>query len=95
MKYLGTLSLLLLLLITSCREDIEDVITVIDTPGPTVIDGYEPTQKIINGSVVGFVVDENQEPMAYTKVFFEDITLTTDHFGHFFLDDINMNALGS
>ena len=94
MKNLGIFSLLLLLFLSSCRKDINLKETTETTPNPTV-ESYVPAVDLVNGSVIGFIVDENNQPVAEATVKLNNNTFTTDDYGHFFVEDQSMNALGA
>ncbi len=95
MKYTGILSLLVLLILSSCRKDIDDTTTTTDPYVPPVIEGYEPAVENVTGSVIGFVADENDDPVIGAAVRMGDMVLTTDDFGHFFVTDNVMNKKGT
>lgn len=94
MKNIGLLSLLLLFVFSSCRKDTNDVSVTQKTPDPTV-EQYVPQVDNITAGVIGFIVDENEMPVADATVKLNNQTLTTDEFGHFFIENITMNALGT
>ncbi len=94
MKKLGIFSLFLLLVFSACRKDVNDVNVDVTTPDP-IIEQYTPPTDNITGSVIGFVVDENNTPVADATVRLNGQTTTTDPFGHFFFDGQTMNALGA
>lgn len=84
MKNIGIFSLFLLLFFSSCRKDVNEVDVQVITPDP-IIEQYNPQIENITGSVIGFVVDENGDPMPYAKVVLNNQTITEgDEYGHFF-----------
>ena len=92
MKKLGLSTLLLLLLLSTCKKDIIDEGT---TPNPTIIDKWTQDINNVNGSVVGLVVNENEEPIPDVEIKLRNLTTTTDAFGHFILTDVTLNTLGT
>lgn len=69
-----------------------------ETPDPEIIDGYKPLIQIINGDLIGQVVDFEGAPVsdAIVKMSVENTTnsTTTDIYGHFLFNDVDMNAKG-
>lgn len=94
MKNLGILSLFLLLVFSACRKDVNDVVVSKDIPQPG-IENFVPDVETIVGAVTGFIVDENEEPVEGALIRFNDQTFTTDAYGHFFIENESMNALGT
>lgn len=95
MKKLGIFCLLFVLALSSCRKDTNNV-TVIETPFvPPIIENWEQRLVTVNGSVTGFVADENGEPVANVDVTIGNMNTTTDEYGHFFYKDVNLNAKGT
>ncbi len=96
MKSLKMASLLLLLLIISCQND-DDIINENPNPSPVtnVLDNYNPEVELIEASIIGFVVDEMDQPIVGAFVQLNNYITTTDDFGHFFLTDQMMNAKGT
>ncbi|MEM1320011.1 MAG: carboxypeptidase regulatory-like domain-containing protein [Bacteroidota bacterium] len=95
MKNLGFLALMMLLVFSACRKDVDDVNTVINQPTPPVFQNWIPAESIVTSSVIGFVVDENQQPVADVEVRLGNFRTTTDEYGHFFYNNLAMNALGT
>ncbi|MEM7103007.1 MAG: hypothetical protein AAF502_07760 [Bacteroidota bacterium] len=95
MKKYGLLVLMLSLVLTACRKDINEVVIVDIIPDPEIIEGYEPATRMVNASLMGFVVDETGTPVPNAEVEFDGDLYSTDPFGHFFINDAEMNALGS
>lgn len=95
MKKLGLYSLMLLFLFSACRKDVNNVDTTITTPDPTIITEWTQDVNNVPGSVIGFIVDENDEPVAGASIKLGNNTVTTDDFGHFFYTDITLNSLGT
>lgn len=93
MNKLNIIGLLLLIFISSCRKDINDV-TTDETTEPPIIINYTPTVNNITGSLIGQVVDENQQPMAAVKITMNGENYFTDAFGHFIIEEVTMNSAG-
>lgn len=95
MKKIGLFIFLFALTIISCRKNIDEVI-VIETPHvPAILEGYEQLVVPVDGSLTGFVVDKNGEPIEGANVRMVNQTTTTDEYGHFFFKDVTMNARGT
>ena len=95
MKKLGLFSLMLLFLFSACRKDVNNVNPTTTTPDPNIISEWTQDIVNVNGSVTGFVVDENNEPMPGVAIKLANNTTTTDAFGHFFYNDITLNSAGT
>ena len=95
MKKLGLLSLMFLFILSACRKDSITTTDTISTPDPTIIEKYDPIVKNVTASVIGFIVDENDMPVSNAAVELGNNNLTTDEYGHFFLNDITMNSRGA
>ena len=94
MKNIGIFSLFLLLFLSSCRKDVNEVDVQVTTPNP-IIEQYNPQVENITANVIGFVVDENGDPMPEATVKLNNQTFTTDAYGHFFINDATLNAKGT
>lgn len=94
MKNLGILSLFFLLLFSSCRKDIDMVTVTENIPNPEIIEGYQPLIQIINGDLIGQVVGLEGEPISDAVVEMGTNNTSTDIYGHFFFNDVNMNSKG-
>lgn len=95
MKKLAILSILLLLIFSACRKNIDETNITETTPDPPTLEDYEPLVENINASVKGFVTDENDEPATGVTVSLNGQNTTTDAYGHFFFKDMTMNARGT
>ena len=93
MNKLNIIGLLLLILISSCRKDINDVIENTTNDEPIVL-VYTPNVNNITGSLIGQVVDENNQPMSSVKIKMNGENYFTNEFGHFIINDVTMNSLG-
>lgn len=85
-KLIGWASMLFLLFLTSCRKDNIDPITTTILPEPVVL---------VESSLAGQVIDENNEAMASVSVKMGDVEVTTDENGFFFFENENMNKNGT
>ena len=94
MKKLGFLSLLVLLIFSSCRKDTDMVTVTKETPVPEILEGYQPLVQIINGDLIGQVVDSEGAPVSDAVVDMGTNNTTTDIYGHFFFNDVDMNSKG-
>ena len=93
MNKLNIIGFLFLILISSCRKDINDVTDNVTTDPPVILT-YTPTIDNITGSLIGQVVDENNQPMPDVKIILNGEHYYTNEFGHFIINDIIMNSLG-
>jgi hypothetical protein len=94
MKKLGFLSLLVLLIFSSCRKDTDMVTVTEEMPNPEIIEAYQPLIQIINGDIIGQVVDFEGAPVSDATVKMGDNNTSTDIYGHFFFNDVDMNSKG-
>ena len=95
MKNLGLFCLLFVLALGACRKN-TDVLNKEENPfDPPVLDSWVQQVITVDGSVTGFVVDENDEPVDAASVRIGNMTTTTDAFGHFFFNDVQLNELGT
>ena len=94
MKNLGFLSLFILLIFSACRKDIDMVTVTEEIPNPEIIEGYQPLIEIINGDLIGRVVGNEGQPIVDAMVTLGTNNTTTDIYGHFFFNDVDMNSKG-
>lgn len=85
-KVIGWASLLFLIIFSSCREDIIDPITKINTPDPIVL---------VTANVQGQVYDEDMNLLEGVSVKMGDDILITDQNGEFRFTDKSMNKNGT
>lgn len=85
--------MLLLLALSACRENVDEV-NVIETPFQPPVIEFEPDQRLVQGSLRGFVVDETEQPMPGVEVKLGSRQTTTDAYGHFLFRDVPMNGAG-
>lgn len=95
MKKLAILSILLLLIFSACRKNIDETNIIETTPDPPTLEDYEPLVENVNASVKGFVTDENNEPATGVTVSLNGQNTTTDAYGHFFFKNMTMNTRGT
>jgi len=99
MNKLNILSCILLIAVfcsTSCREDsIEETTTTTTTETPVLVDMYQPEVNAVQAKVIGHVVDENQSPIESATIKLGNLSTTTNAFGHFFFENVEMNSLGT
>ncbi|MEM1320010.1 MAG: hypothetical protein AAGG75_07105 [Bacteroidota bacterium] len=95
MKKTGLFSLLLLLIFSACRKDIDDVQTSTNSPQTPILSNWVPEQSMVKSSLTGMVLDEEQRPLTGVRVEFNEWVTSTDEFGHFFFNDMDMNELGA
>jgi len=90
MKLIKLLMLIFLVItINSCHEDINDEsITKTPTPSPTIV-------KEISGSILGYVYDENNQPVENANVKLYSSTSTTDKYGMYSFNNVKLDKLGT
>lgn len=93
MNKLNIIGLLFLILISSCRKEINDFKENTITDSPTIIN-FEPIIDNISGSLIGQVIDENNQPMVSVKVTINSQPYYTNDYGHFIINDVTMNSRG-
>ncbi|MEM1220099.1 MAG: carboxypeptidase-like regulatory domain-containing protein, partial [Bacteroidota bacterium] len=65
--------LCILLMLSACRKEVDQV-SIIDTPfEPGIIEGYELPVTNVEASIHGFVLDENDLPIVGATVFLENM----------------------
>ena len=94
MKKIGIFCLLCMIALSACRNNIDDVDKTEDPYVPPIIN-WTPQSLPVDGSVTGFVSDTAQEPIAGATVKMGNLTTTTDDYGHFFFNDVTLNAAGT
>lgn len=106
---LGVFVFLIALSFTACQEmgdGVEPPTPQQPEPTPTPepspnfpsrpdLTNYVPAQEPVTANVFGFVVDENDQPLAGAEVELENAMTTTDEFGHFSFENVSMNGLGT
>lgn len=85
--------MLLLLALSACRKNVDDVIITEDPYLPHVIE-FEPDVSLVQGLLTGFVVDAAGEPVEDAQVQLDNQQTSTDAYGHFFFKNIQMNSKG-
>ena len=76
----------LLMLMSSCRKDVDDVEVIITKPSPTVF---------IKTSIRGKVIDESGNPLANATVKVMEVQTLTDAEGKFLLKEVEVNKSGN
>lgn len=94
-KLVNLFVLALLLMLGACRDDVVDIETKQERPDPTIIVGYKPDAQPITSSVLGHVINENNENVVAAEVKLGSRTTLTDEYGHFIFKDVEMNANGT
>ena len=107
MKNLAYTLLCSLLLIIACKSEAEiDLPSTPTTPEmeeememesmpPTNIEDWQPAMQNAVVSVIGQVVDRDNEPIVDALITLDNQTYTTDIYGHFFITNKNLNRAGS
>ncbi len=99
MNYLrvtGSMLALIFLLLISCDRDNEiETINTTDRPDPTIIEGYTKNSFFVNASVTGRVVDKNNNGIQGATVSYNDLSTSTNEYGHFFFIDEELDMEGS
>jgi hypothetical protein len=93
MQRLGLLAMLVLLALSACRKNVDDVIITDEPYLPHVIE-FEPVVSLVQGSLTGFVVDADGTPVEDAQVQLGNQQTSTDAYGHFFFRNIQMNSKG-
>ncbi|MEM7571529.1 MAG: carboxypeptidase-like regulatory domain-containing protein [Bacteroidota bacterium] len=94
MKNLLLYTLLATIFLTACEEDIYEVTNTTSVEDP-IIELWEAPTELIQGDLTGFVVNELGAPVSQAQIQLNNLTATTDRFGHFFFENVEMNALGT
>ena len=95
MKKTGFLAIMLLLIFSACRKNVDEVVNTTTTLTPPILEEWDPGETLIEGDVIGFVVDESQAPVANAIVRLGNLNTRTDDYGHFFFENITMNQEGT
>ena len=96
MKKTGFLAIMLLLIFSACRKNVDEVVSTVATPlPPPILEEWEQGETLIEGDVIGFVVDENQTPVTNAIVRLGNLNTRTDDYGHFFFEGVTMNKQGT
>lgn len=86
------LSLLIVLFFSACREDVNEIITTNESPDPDIeIINPEPTV-LLNSSVIGTVIGENNLAVEGATVSLNAQTVTTDENGVFIFRNKQMDS---
>ena len=95
MRKQGIIYIILILAVWSCREDFERNVATPIPFTPELLEDYVPAVDMVRASLVGFVQDDDQNPIADAQVTLNGILTTTDRYGHFFYTDHPMNKEGT
>ena len=95
MKKTGFLAIMLLLIFSACRKNVDEVVNTTTTLTPPILEQWDQGETLVEGDVIGFVVDENQTPVANAIVRLGNLNTRTDDYGHFFFENITMNKEGT
>ena len=95
MNFQRILCLFLMIALFSCREDFEQNIAIPQTFNPELLGDYEGEVELVNGSVKGIVLDQQDNPITNAQVELNDNQTNTDEYGHFFFTNVPMNAQGT
>jgi len=87
--------LLLFVSIFSCRKEVIDIQTETETENPIEIPGYVEEVNLINGDLFGQIIDSNNNPIENAIITVSNETIATNKYGTFFLENIQMNELGT
>ncbi len=93
MKKIGIFSLLLLLVFSACRKDIDEVTVTEEMPeiGPE----YENRVIDVNASAFVSIIDENEAPVEAAEVFINGTTYQSNQYGHVLVPQQVLNAWGT
>lgn len=86
LRFFGWASLILIVLLSSCREEIIVPDKTINVPGPIVL---------VETSLRGQVIDENNNPVADVSIRVRDTEVTTDENGFFSIVNADLNKNGA
>lgn len=95
MKKISLIALALLMIFSSCRKNVDDEMSVEIPYTPPTIEDFVPIIIPTQASLIGFVVDEDANPVSLATITLGDNTTMTDEYGHFFFNDIEMNQRGT
>ncbi len=87
--------IILILLFSACRKDLETMGTTTTTTDPAIIEDFSQVIKPITSSVDGQVHDINQRPVANATVRLGNLSTMTDEYGLFSFENVTMNEDGT
>ncbi len=87
--------IILILLFSACRKDLETMGTTTTTTDPAIIEDFSQVIKPITSSVDGQVKDINQRPVANATVRLGNLSTMTDDYGLFSFENVTMNEDGT
>ncbi len=95
MKYSNIFILMLMLVFSACRKDVDTVTETPDPYVPPVLESWEARPGTVNGDITGMVIDEAGLPVEGAIIQLGSTQIATDQFGHFFFSDIDMMKYGT
>jgi len=95
MKYINLSLLVIFIFLVSCKKNIDESM-IIDPPPPPIVDNnYNPIVIPITSSVIGIVIDENEQPVEGATISLNNQDVTSDIFGSFRFRNAEMNENGT
>ena len=95
MQRLLFFSLMILLSVTACRENVNDIIEEEIPHVPPVLEAWDEPYIPVKGDLTGLVSNEWGDPVAGAEVSLGDLNTTTNQFGFFLFKNVDLNARGS
>jgi hypothetical protein len=95
MQRLLFFSLMILLSVTACRENVNDIIEEEIPHVPPVLEAWDEPYVPVKGDLTGLVSNEWGDPVAGAEVSLGDLSTTTNQFGFFLFKNVDLNARGS
>ncbi len=90
MKKIKLFSLMLLLMFVACQEP-----PIIGTNSNEILENFEPKVENVSASIIGIIVDEDNDPVNDALIKLGSQEFTTDEYGHFFINDVTINSRGA
>ncbi len=95
MKNLSYILSLVVLIAFGCRKSVDDLKVEEENHVPEFLDGYEPAEELVTGSVFGTVIDETGAAVANATIKFGSTLVNTDTYGSFLFENVEMNKKGT
>ena len=95
MQRLLFFSLILLLAVSACRKNVEEIVEEETPYTPPVLEEWDPPYDPVKGDLTGVVTDETGEPVAGATIKLGELNTITNQFGFFLFKDVDLNARGS
>lgn len=86
---------MILLSVTACRENVNEIIEEETPYVPPVLEEWDPPYVPVKGDLTGLVSNEWGSPVRGAEVRLGDLYTTTNQFGFFIFKDVDLNARGS